>query len=143
MKRYSECSGGIVLNDYHEIVMIKQVGGSWSFPKGHVDKGEDLLATAYREIEEESGIIDLTFIQSLGSYQRSAIKTDGTFDENEIKRIHLFLFTTSKHRLTPKQLDSLDAKWIPKVDVEDLLTHPKDKEYFKSIINKIKIKHGK
>ncbi len=137
MKRYIECSGGIVVNDCHEIIMIKQVGGSWSFPKGHVDQDEDLLSTAVREIEEESGINNLNFIKKLGSYKRSAIKTDGTFDDNEIKQIHLFLFKSSKYKLSPKQTDALEAKWIPKEDVLDMLTHPKDKEYYKSIINKI------
>ncbi|XP_014285314.1 bis(5'-nucleosyl)-tetraphosphatase [asymmetrical] [Halyomorpha halys] len=28
----------------------------WTPPKGHVEKGEDLLQTAYRETEEEAGI---------------------------------------------------------------------------------------
>ncbi len=30
--------------------------GSWQFPQGGVDKGEDLIAALYREVEEEVGI---------------------------------------------------------------------------------------
>lgn len=30
--------------------------GSWGLPKGHADPGEDLLTTALREVEEETGI---------------------------------------------------------------------------------------
>lgn len=30
--------------------------GSWQFPQGGVDKGEDLLGALYREIEEEIGV---------------------------------------------------------------------------------------
>ena len=31
--------------------------GSWGLPKGHADPGEDLLSTALREVEEETGIV--------------------------------------------------------------------------------------
>jgi 8-oxo-dGTP pyrophosphatase MutT (NUDIX family) len=34
----------------------------WGFPKGHIETGEDEKTAACREIEEESGIIRLTFI---------------------------------------------------------------------------------
>jgi putative (di)nucleoside polyphosphate hydrolase len=30
--------------------------GSWQFPQGGVDRGEDLLAALYREVEEEIGV---------------------------------------------------------------------------------------
>lgn len=30
--------------------------GSWQFPQGGVDKGEDLLGALYREVEEEIGV---------------------------------------------------------------------------------------
>jgi putative (di)nucleoside polyphosphate hydrolase len=30
--------------------------GNWQFPQGGLDKGEDLLAALYREVEEEIGI---------------------------------------------------------------------------------------
>jgi 8-oxo-dGTP pyrophosphatase MutT (NUDIX family) len=34
---------------------------NWDFPKGHVEHGEQALAAAIRETEEETGIADLTF----------------------------------------------------------------------------------
>ena len=34
---------------------------NWDFPKGHVENGEEALAAAVRETEEETGIADLSF----------------------------------------------------------------------------------
>lgn len=35
---------------------------NWGFPKGHVELGEQPLAAAIRETEEETGIADLEFV---------------------------------------------------------------------------------
>jgi len=35
--------------------------GSWQFPQGGVDKGEDLIAALKREVEEETGIKPSTY----------------------------------------------------------------------------------
>jgi 8-oxo-dGTP pyrophosphatase MutT (NUDIX family) len=37
----------------------------WGFPKGHIEEGETDKETARREIFEETGIQDLTFIDGL------------------------------------------------------------------------------
>ena len=40
-----------------EILLIKHVrSGCWSFPKGHMEQGEDEIQTAIREIKEETNI---------------------------------------------------------------------------------------
>jgi bis(5'-nucleosidyl)-tetraphosphatase len=36
----------------------------WDFPKGHVESGESLRATAAREVEEETGLANLSFHES-------------------------------------------------------------------------------
>lgn len=41
----------------------------WDFPKGMVEEGEEPLAAALREVEEESGIADLVFEWGEGSTQ--------------------------------------------------------------------------
>ena len=44
------------------LYLLLQNAGRWDFPKGGVEKGESELQTAVREVEEESGITDLSFI---------------------------------------------------------------------------------
>lgn len=51
-----EGAGGVVFNARSEVLLIRQRNGSWVFPKGHIDPGEDPLAAALREVEEEAGV---------------------------------------------------------------------------------------
>ena len=67
-------AGGIVLNTKKQVLLVSQVT-SWSFPKGHVEKGESILDAAKREIYEESGIQDLKLIKAFDSYQRYAVNS--------------------------------------------------------------------
>ena len=43
---------------YYALVQGRQTG-KWSFPKGHANEGEEPLACALREIEEETGLTGL------------------------------------------------------------------------------------
>ena len=48
--------------------------GAWTIPKGVVDAGEELLAAARREFEEETGIAPVGPFLSLGSVRQKAGK---------------------------------------------------------------------
>lgn len=121
-------AGGVVVNREGKILMVNNRGKSWSFPKGHVDEGEDVLTAARREIREESGISHLNMVRELGTYERPAIH-----DPSELKTITLFLFTTPEEKLQPLDPHNPEARWVDKHDVGNLLTHPKDKEFFSRI----------
>ena len=49
----------------------------------------------------------------------------------------MFLFRTSQRELKPIDPDNPEARWVNKSEVADLLTNPKDKEFFRSIISKL------
>ena len=42
-------------------MLVLRAFRNWDFPKGLVEPGEDLLATAKREVSEETGLSDLDF----------------------------------------------------------------------------------
>ena len=128
--KYTQCAGGIILNDNNEVAVVNQNHDSWSLPKGHVDDGELILDAAIREIYEETGIEKVTFIKSLGDYGRFRIGLDGKNDKSEFKTIHMFLFKSNQKKLTPIDPNNPEAKWIPYNKVDKLLTHPNDKEFF-------------
>lgn len=46
----------MVFDDEGRVLLLGRLGGTWVFPKGHIDPGEDALQTAIREIEEEAGL---------------------------------------------------------------------------------------
>lgn len=52
-------AGGIVVRPDEDGLFVAVVHrphrGDWSFPKGHVEEGEQLAAAALREVEEETG----------------------------------------------------------------------------------------
>jgi 8-oxo-dGTP pyrophosphatase MutT (NUDIX family) len=43
-------------------LLLKNPGGNWGFPKGNIEEGEDEIQTAEREIKEETGINDFSFV---------------------------------------------------------------------------------
>jgi ADP-ribose pyrophosphatase YjhB (NUDIX family) len=132
----SKTAGGIIINN-DNVLVVEQKHSSWSLPKGHIEVGETVLEAAKREIYEESGITDLTFVKELGTYQRYKISKDKSDDLSELKTITIFLFTTTQTKLEPQDPENPSAIWLEKDKVADKLTHKKDKEFFLSIINEI------
>lgn len=53
---------------------LKRDDGAWTIPKGVAEAGEDLLAAARREFEEETGIHPVGPFLSLGSIRQKAGK---------------------------------------------------------------------
>ena len=56
-----ETSCGFILLNFDSFLLLQYPQGHWSFPKGHVEKGDaDHHSTASRELTEETGITDIT-----------------------------------------------------------------------------------
>lgn len=129
--KQSESAGGIVVNPQGLILVVSQHGTSWSLPKGGIEAGEDRLAAARREIYEEAGVTQLELIRELGSYSRFKISAAGGDDPAEMKTIHMFLFKTEQTELRPVDPDNPEARWVDRAEVVALLTHEKDREFFR------------
>ena len=60
--------GIIVLNEENKVFVAKRIdnpGNFWQMPQGGVDKGEDFLKAAYRELDEETNIKSVKIIKEL------------------------------------------------------------------------------
>ena len=138
LSKVTVSAGGVVINGQKMILVVNQNGTSWSLPKGHVDLGEEPLQAAIREITEESGIDDLHFLRALGAYGRFKLGKNTGEDKQEWKVLLFFLFKTRQNELNPKDPHHPQARWVHPDEVEALLTHPKDKAFYKSIRDQIK-----
>ena len=60
--------GIIVLNKENKVFVARRIDNPknfWQMPQGGVDKGEDLLSAAYRELEEETSINEVELIKEI------------------------------------------------------------------------------
>ena len=60
--------GIIVLNKENKVFVAKRIDNPknfWQMPQGGVDKGEDFLKAAYRELEEETSIKNVKLMREL------------------------------------------------------------------------------
>ncbi|MSR68358.1 NUDIX domain-containing protein [Candidatus Saccharibacteria bacterium] len=61
-------AGGVIFrikNSKLEFLLLQDIKGRWSIPKGHVESGETLEQTAIREIGEETGLVNIKIIDKL------------------------------------------------------------------------------
>ena len=65
-KKYPEiiAAGGKVINNKSEILFIYR-NKKWDLPKGKAEKNENIAQTAIREVEEETGIKNLSIMKPL------------------------------------------------------------------------------
>ena len=135
--RYTNSAGGVVLNPEGKMVLVLQRNGVWSFPKGKIEEGEERVLAARREITEETGITELTQVETLGSYTKYSIDDSGREDKSQLKRITVMLFTTPEKELRPADPRIREAKWVSPEEAVDLLTVPKDQEFLTSVLERL------
>jgi ADP-ribose pyrophosphatase YjhB (NUDIX family) len=84
--RYT-AAGGVVVHGGRVLVLRRPGRGEVRLPKGHVEPGEGLRATALRETREESGYADLEVRAGLGT-QVIEFDTEG---RHVVRTEHYFL----------------------------------------------------
>lgn len=105
--------GGVVQNDAEEILGIFRLG-YWDLPKGKQEKGETIGLTALREVQEETGIQELT----LGDFLCDTYHAHRSRKGNRIlKRSSWFHMYSNATDLTPQAEEDIEQVcWIPKAE---------------------------
>ena len=85
-----KAGGGLVFNKNREVLFIFR-NGKWDLPKGGADKGEEIEDTSMREVEEETGVGNLTVVKKLQKTYH-IFKRNGKY---RLKVTHWFEMTTN------------------------------------------------
>lgn len=108
-----EAGGGVVFNNHGEILMIYRLG-HWDLPKGKIEKGETKELAAIREVQEETGIENISLKEVL-------LTTYHTYRNRKNKRClkvsYWYKMFTTDTVLTPQAEEDIEkAEWIKKED---------------------------
>ena len=99
----------------------------WDFPKGHIEKGENLEETAKREVEEETGLKDLKLIEGFKEWIKYFFK----FKEKNIFKIVTFFLAETKTKTVKVSFEHIGFKWLPYEEAIEKLTFKNAKEILK------------
>ena len=144
--------GIILLNKENKVFVAKRIDNPknfWQMPQGGVDDGEDYLAAAYRELEEETSIKNVKLIQELeGSTtyilpkHLLGIIWKGKYKGQKQKWFLMrFVGKDGEINIKTKNPEFLDWKWIELDQITDLVVdfklnvYKELKEKVKKIIN--------
>jgi len=124
--------GIVVLNKKNEVFVAQRIDNQnnfWQMPQGGVDRGEDYLAAAYRELEEETSIKNVDLIKELDgliSYELPenllGVLWKGKYRGQEQKWFVMrFLGHDSEINIKTKNPEFCEWKWIALENITDLV----------------------
>lgn len=115
-------AGGLVTNEKGKLLMIFR-RGKWDLPKGKLDEGESIEECAIREVKEETGLIQLTLIKSLGITYHEYF--DKYSQRDVIKESHWFeMKADSSQKLVPQTEEDIEQiLWAGKKKIEKCLAN--------------------
>jgi len=101
-------------------------GNYWDFPRGHLEKGEELIDAAKREIMEETGLMDydMLFRDGFKEIIQWFYFRDGT---RRFKSATYFLAETSKIKIKLSE-EHMKYKWLPFEDAFKQLKYKNTKQ---------------
>jgi 8-oxo-dGTP pyrophosphatase MutT (NUDIX family) len=122
-----EAAGGIVQNNKKEILFIYRLD-KWDLPKGKMEKHEKPGECAIREVEEETGVTQLTIKKKLGE----TYHTYDAYGKHFLKTTYWYHMTCAgEQKLVPQTEEDITAiKWIDKKNIKEPLanTYPSIKD---------------
>lgn len=117
-------AGGFVENSQGEILLVKiRRDGSWVFPGGQVEVGENVIDGVIREIKEESGI-DATVSHLIGVYSNTATY-EGHSGVKIVPTKVMFDFVCEPvgGKLATSD-ETSDSRWVKKEEVLEMISAP-------------------
>jgi len=107
----------------------------WDFPKGHIEKGEKIEETVEREVEEETGLKDIKFVEGFKEWIKYFFKHKG----KNVFKIVTFLLAEAETEEVKISPEHIGYKWLPYDEALIQLTFKNAKEILKKANDFLKI----
>jgi DNA polymerase len=132
--KHQVVAGFVIFRRTHDgikFLLLYKRGNYWNFPKGHFERGEDSLAAALRETEEETGIrrSELRIIPEFRAYERFTFRSGR---ERVHDKVILFLAETREVNVKIAPREHNGFAWFLYEDAMRLL--PKKYEVTKRVL---------
>ena len=103
----------------------------WDFPKGKIEKKENLLETVRREVKEETGIKNLEIVDGFKETIRYFFK----FEEKNILKFVTFFLAETKEKQVEISWEHIGFRWLPYIEAQKQVTHKNAKDILKKANN--------
>ena len=145
---YRSGVGIVVLNKDDKVFVAKRIDNPknfWQMPQGGVDKNENYLSAAYRELEEETSIKSVELISELDGLitydlpdHLLGIIWKGKY-RGQSQKWYLMRFTGNEEEINikTKHPEFLEWKWVELDQITDLVVKFK-LELYKEVKDKVK-----
>ena len=123
-------AGGVIFREEKGKIyylLLHYESGHWGFAKGHIEKGESLEDTVYREIKEETGIGDIKIIKGFKEWIKYFFKLKG----KDIFKIVTYLLTETKQKEVKISWEHTGYRWLTYKEALEQLTFKNTKEILK------------
>ena len=128
----NEQSAGVVffrkIENRIEFLLLHYPSGHWDLVKGHIENNETAKEAAKRESKEETGIIDIKFIDGFEEEIEYYFKYD---NQNIHKKVTFFLSETKQNRITLSD-EHLDFIWLDFENAKKKITFDTAKQIVKN-----------
>ncbi|MEM2963348.1 MAG: bis(5'-nucleosyl)-tetraphosphatase [Candidatus Anstonellales archaeon] len=114
-------------------LLLHYPAGHWDFPKGHVEKGEDELATAVRELMEETGIKNIKIDDGFRERIEYSYKRNGEFRHKEV----VFFLAQTEEMNVKISHEHIGAGWFEYTQSYKQLTYETSRRVLKKAEEKL------
>ena len=117
-------------NEILFLLVYSKRNNEWGFPKGHIEPNETEIETAKREIKEETGITNLTFVKDFRCCDTYKIKGTLSSTKNRIidKNVIYYLASTKEDFKGSVDDEIGQHNWLKFEDCIKYLKYEKQKE---------------
>lgn len=124
-----ETSCGVILVNLGSILLLQYPQGHWDLPKGHVEQDdEDNFETSRRELKEETGISELSFLENFEYRTEYQFKHKG---KRRVKQVFWYIATTEEISVSLSK-EHRNYMWLDWEQALEQVTHLETKQLIES-----------